>query len=137
MDLMRSLALVTSLVIALTTTPAAFAAPAGTCASSTASRSGTEVQCFTCTDNAQWTLSVQGGIRNCAWFAANDPGCTIYPDFGQKAACLTTCQQCTSNNPAASQATTTLTTNQTAWSADTSGAGTIARPPGRPSLSAW
>jgi hypothetical protein len=37
---------------------------------------------------------------DCVWWANNDPGCTIYIDYGQHTACRLTCNSCPSINEA-------------------------------------
>ena len=48
-----------------------------------------------CADDTSWS-AFGGGQYTCAWWAANDPGCTYYQDDGQIANCPVTCNTCPS-----------------------------------------
>lgn len=45
----------------------------------------------TCADSVTWK-DVSGD--GCAWYAANDPGCKQYSDYGQNSHCLKACNNC-------------------------------------------
>ena len=46
-----------------------------------------------CVDDASWS-AFGNGQYTCAWWAANDPGCTFYQDYGQITTCPVTCNTC-------------------------------------------
>ena len=54
---------------------------------------------FGCEDDPFWFVvrnSPSNKTFSCQWLAANDPGCTRYPDRGQRRACRDTCRTCPS-----------------------------------------
>mmetsp|Transcript_61132 Transcript_61132/g.157652 ORF Transcript_61132/g.157652 Transcript_61132/m.157652 type:complete len:940 (+) Transcript_61132:52-2871(+) len=42
-------------------------------------------------DSTTWEFYQNGQAYGCSWYALNDPGCTKYPDHGQRSNCQVTC----------------------------------------------
>ena len=54
----------------------------------------------TCLDDGNWAFTTTNGVTlTCAWFHTNDPGCTIYQDYGQRSNCPNECGTCVFSPP--------------------------------------